>query len=295
MAKFNIYTYMFAPVVHTEDEPDFCEDFEQTIEESLVKKQEILSSFFEDDFKFNFRDSEGTYFHKWLVKQDGIFVLRIANNKATTIETNFKEEIIPNYPSLIVIIDNRHDRQVIAIQKSKAWSKTSDVANILQETFNSLLRPKYRIQLSINPKFHTHEFWKIVKDFPNGILKVTFHFPYPNLPAISDLVGEFYKEVALETNSEPSTTLSVIPKQKTVKLEETSFLLKNMIAACAASGKPIIMEPRGGAKIRCGENNLVEEVLSDVALDDLSDKDELFKSKMELLVKFLNKIKLVYE
>jgi hypothetical protein len=39
----------------------------------------------------------------------------------------------------------------------------------------------------------------------------------------------------------------------------------------------------------------VEEVLSDAALDDLSDKDELFKSKMELLVKFLNKIKLVYE
>ena len=286
---------MFSPVLHAEDELDFCEDYEQTIEESLDKKQEILSSFFEDDFKLYFSDSEGNYFHKWLVKQDGIYVLRIANNKATTIETNFEEKTIPNYPSLIVIIDNRHNRQVIAIQKSKAWNKTSDVANILQKTFNSLLRPKYRIQLSINPKFHTHEFWKIVKDSPNGILKVTFHFPYPNLPAVSDLVGEYYKEVAIETNSEPSTTLSVIPKQKTVKLEEKSLLLKNMIAACAASGKPILIEPRGGTKIRCGENSLVEEVLSDAALENLSDKNDLFKSKMDLLVKFLNKIKLVYE
>ena len=195
-----------------------------------------------------------------------------------------------------VIIDNRHNRQVIAIQRTaKAWSNTGDVAKILQETFNDLLCPKYRIQLSIDAKYHTHEFWEVVSSYHKGIKKVTFTFPYPNLPQISDMVGDFYRQVALETDSEPSTTLAALPRQTTVNLDQSSLLLTNMLNACAASGKPIKITPVGSKEICLGEEGLVEEKLSDAALKNLADKHDLFKTKWKIIIEFLNNIKLVYE
>jgi hypothetical protein len=101
--------------------------------------------------------------------------------------------------------------------------------------------------------------------------------------------------VALETDSEPSTTLTALPNQTTVKLDKGSLLLENMIKACAASGKPIKITPLGSREITLGEEGLVEEKISDVALKNLGDKQDLFKSKWAIIIEFLNNIKMVYE
>lgn len=296
MLTFVIYTFQFAPVLHPIEGKEFTSEERASINESLKRKQEILGSYLDEGFELEFRHGEDYYNHKWLARQDGIYVFRIANNKNTTVETDFVEQEVKNHPSCIVIIDNRNNRQVIAIQRtSKAWKKTNDVAAILQETFNTLLRPKYRIQLSIDAKYHTHEFWEVVSSFRKGIKKVTFTFPYPNLPQISDLVGDFYHQVALETDSEPSTTLTALPNQTTVKLDKKSLLLANMIDACAASGKPIRITPVGSKEIHLGEDGLVEEKMSDVVLKNFADKHDLSKAKWDIIVEFLNHVKLVYE
>lgn len=296
MATFVIYTYQFAPVMHPVDGMEYSDEEKVSIKESLEKKQDILGSYLDNNSELEFRHGEERHNHKWLVSQDNVYVFRIARNKPITLETNFEEQEVKNNPSCVVIVDNRHNRQVIAIQRTaKAWTKTGDVATILQETFNRLLRPKHRIQLSINAKYHTHEFWEVVSTFYKGIKRVTFTFPYPNLPQISDLVGDFYRQVALETDSEPSTSLTALPNQTTVKLDKNSLLLDNMIKACAASGKPIKITPLGSKEISLGEEGLVEEKISDVALKNLGDKQDLFKSKWEIIIEFLNSIKMVYE
>lgn len=296
MATFVIYTYQFAPVMHPIEGMEYSDEEKVSIKESLEKKQDILGSYLNKNSELQFCQGEEQYNHKWLASQDSIHVFRIANNKNTTLETNFEEQEVKNHPSCVVIVDNRHNRQVIAIQRtSKAWTKTGDVAAILQETFNKLLQSKYRIQLSIDAKYHTHEFWEVVSTFHKGIKRVTFTFPYPNLPQISDLVGDFYRLVALETDSEPSTTLTALPNQTTVKLDKGSLLLENMIKACAASGKPIKITPLGSKEITLGEEGLVEEKISDVALKNLGDKQDLFKSKWTIIIEFLNNIKMVYE
>lgn len=296
MATFVIYTYQFAPVMHPVEGMEYTCEERASINESLNRKQEILSSYLDEGSELEFRNGEEHYNHKWLARQDGIYVFRIANNKNTTVETDFVEQEVKNNPSCVVIIDNRHNRQVIAIQRtSKAWTNTNDVAAILRQSFNVLLRPKFRIQLSIDAKYHTHEFWEVVGRYYKGIKRVTFTFPYPNLPQISDMVGDFYRQVALETDSEPSTTLTALPNQTTVKLDKGSLLLANMINACAASGKPIKITPVGRKEIRLGEDGLVEEKMSDVALKKLDDRNDLFKAKWAIIVEFLNNIKLVYE
>ncbi len=61
--------------------------------------------------------------------------MRIANNKKTKLEADFNVSELDNHPSCLVIIDNRKDRQIIAIERNIAFSKSSMVADILQIPF----------------------------------------------------------------------------------------------------------------------------------------------------------------
>lgn len=49
--------------------------------------------------------------------------MRIANNKKTKLEADFNVSELDNHPSCLVIIDNRKDRQIIAIERNIAFSK----------------------------------------------------------------------------------------------------------------------------------------------------------------------------
>lgn len=137
MSKFQIYTYMFHPVMENQIEIPF-EDFEQIdVQDSINRKQEILSGILDEfandskqdrkPFSFNGDDySQRTYIHR-----DGITVMRIANNKKMKIEQDFNIVELENHPSCLVIIDNRKDRQVIAIERNKAFNRTEIVGTII--------------------------------------------------------------------------------------------------------------------------------------------------------------------
>ena len=46
-----------------------------------------------------------------------------------------------------------------------------------------------------------------------------FPFPYPNLPVISDMVGEYMSDLARRTNSEPTLQLKGQSKESVVLQE----------------------------------------------------------------------------
>lgn len=296
MAKFQIYTYMFRPVMENQQELPF-EEFEAVdVQDSLNRKQELLGNVLMDDknLKFMFNDVE--YEHKTYIQQGGIFVFRIANNnhRPAKVETGFKVVKLENHPSCLVIIDNRKDRQVIAIEHSGAFSADFPLAPVLESTFRHTLQQR-RLSVDVKPKFYTAEFWKVVDPLrsPKGIEYVKFPFPYPNLPEISDLVGEFMSEMALNTNSEPTLYLQGQNKES-LRLSKEDLMLLSAIKACAASGRPIVVKPKGAEVKKIGVESPVYEEISNVALEDLNEKD-LFDSKFQIIVKFLNTIKLVYE
>ena len=284
MTRFTIYTYLFKPI-NEPQEPDMFSPLVK-VEESLARKQELLGELFLKESKLRFTksrnnsDSEYKQFEHLIVAQrDGM--------------KDFNRWTEEDNPSLIVIIDNRKDKQIIAIEnRAQAFSDTQTVAHIMEETFNRRLWSK-RLQVQINAKYRTREFWDVVSEYDQGIASVTFKFPYPNLPEISDMVGEYYTELARRTNTEPKTTITAPPKEKAV-LQKGDLILESMIKAASASGKVIMMRPKGARKWRkIGLETIVQEELSDQALKGLEEQ-ELIPRKWQAIVDFLDKILVVY-
>lgn len=300
MAKFQIFQYLFRPIMENQAGLP-AEEFQAVnIQDSIDHKQELLGSVLNDfaceqDEQNKYYQFNGeTFKYRSFINQGDIYVIRIANNKKTKLEADFNVSEFDNHPSCLVIIDNRKDRQTIAIERNAAFSKSSMVADILQNTFRLKLLSN-RLTLDIAGKFHTAEFWQVRNssmDF-KGIEYVDFPFAYPNLPAISDLVGEYFTNLAKRTNSEPTLHLQG-QNHESVNLDPEDIWVLNAIKACAASGKPILIKPKGSQVRKIGVESRVIEEIADIAVKDLSSRD-LFDSKFNLIVEFLNKIKLVYE
>lgn len=106
-------------------------------------------------------------------------------------------------------------------------------------------------------------------------------------------MGEYFTDLAKRTNSEPTLHLQG-QNHESVNLDPTDIWLLNAIKACAASGKPILIKPKGSQVRKIGVESPVIEEIADIAVKELSSRD-LFDSKFNLIVEFLNKIKLVYE
>lgn len=300
MAKFQIYQYMFRPVMENQMGLPLEEFQAVNVQESLDKKQELLGSVLndfaceKDEPKKYYQFDGETFKYRSFINQGDIYVMRIANNKKTKLEADFNVSELDNHPSCLVIIDNRKDRQIVAIERNAAFSKNTMVADILQNTFRLKLLSR-RLTLDIAGKFHTAEFWQVRNASMElkGIEYVDFPFAYPNLPAISDLVGEYFTDLAKRTNSEPTLHLQG-QNHESVNLDPEDIWVLKAIKACAASGKPILMKPKGSQVRKIGVESPVIEEIADVAVKDLSSRD-LFDAKFNLIVEFLNKIKLVYE
>lgn len=300
MAKFQIFQYLFRPVM--ENQAGLPAEVFQAVnvQDSLTRKQELFGNVLDDlaceqnEQKKYYQFNGEKFKYRSFINQGDIYVIRIANNKKAKLESDFNVSELDNHPSCLVIIDNRKDRQIIAIERNVAFSKASMVADILQNTFRLKLLSN-RLTLDIAGKFHTAEFWQVRNSSMNlkGIDYVDFPFGYPNLPAISDLVGEYFTDLAKRTNSEPTLHLQG-QNHESVNLDPTDIWLLNAIKACAASGKPILIKPKGSQVRKIGVESPVIEEIADIAVKELSSHD-LFDSKFNLIVEFLNKIKLVYE
>lgn len=296
MAKFQIYTYMFRPVMENKMEIPFEEFQKIDVQDSLDRKQELTSEVLDNNEKLKFKFNTVEYAHKMYIGQNGIYVLRIANtgHKPAKVENNFKVMKQQNHPSCIVIIDNRQDRQIIAIEHNSAFGKDPSLAVIIQTTLRKALQ-NYRLTLDVTQKYHTSEFWQVVDNsmMSKGIDYVDFPFAYPNLPEISDMVGEYMNNIARQTNSEPTLKLKG-QNNESVNLSREDQWLLSAIKACAASGRPILIKPKGSELRKIGVDSPVYEEISDETLTEL-DQKELFDSKYNIIVEFLNTIKIVYD
>ena len=287
---------MFRPITEGQMAIPFEGGRQVDVQDSLDRKQELTGEILDDDKRLKFEYNGMEYAHKACMGKNGIYVFRIANtgHRPAKVETDFHVVTQENHPSCLVIIDNRKDRQIMAIEHNTAFGKTPSLADILQDTLRQALRA-YRLTLDVKAKYHTSEFWQVVNTSMTlkGIDYVDFPFAYPNLPEISDMVGEYMNDVARRTNSEPTLHLAGQNKES-VKLDPADLWLLSAIKACAASGRPILLKPKGSELRKIGVDSPVFEEIPDGALEEL-DLPELFDTKFQRIVEFLNTIKLVYE
>lgn len=293
MIRFKIYTYEFKPI----KQPAEGELFEPDVnwEESIEHKQDIFGQLFHKDSALKFkRGNIQTFDHLVVAIKDDIIVMRIANNSSLTHEDKFQKWEEEDHPSLSVIIDNRKNKQIMAIEvRPQAFSDPQTVANIMEPSFNRILN-NYRLELQIDAKYHMHEFWNVEALCEHGVACVKFKFPFPNLPEITNMVENLYKDAAESMNGEPTTILTARPKER-LTLEKDNELLDGMIKAASASGKLIMMRPKGQLKWKqIGTETPVYEELSEQVFERLED-GELIPVKWHAIEKFLDRIKTVYE
>ena len=92
MAKFQIYTYLFRPVMEHQTDIPFKEFQKIDVQDSLDRKQDLTNDVLSDNKRLKFKFNNVVYAHKMYIEQDGIYVLRIANtgHKPAKVETDFK-------------------------------------------------------------------------------------------------------------------------------------------------------------------------------------------------------------
>lgn len=265
----------------------------KTLEQLYNERHRILGDFFSGKTgDFALKGKEKEYGCKMLVNKDGVIVFRIENRKKYDREWHFEHTSELDAPSCVVIIDNRADsRQTVCIQnRKKSFDKPQKVAEILETALNRHL-VRHRLHVGIKAKYATSEFWRTVGLHPEGIESVEFHFPYPNMSEISDLVTEI-TSLARTTNSEPTLSLHGQNKENLTLSPDMDFIVR-AIAACAASGKPVLIKPKGKRRVEIGVYSPVKEELPDAVFDRLGEAD-LFDNLTPLL-EFLKGIKLVYD
>lgn len=294
MATFTIYTYLFSPVTRGSQADLFAGDAHFSPAEAYDRRHTLLDECFAEATPFfTLHMEKKDYGCKLLARHGGIIVFRLANSRKWKHEVQFKEVDDRDEPSCLVIVDNREAGiQSLCIQcKQKAFAQTRRVAALLEEAFNRHLRP-HRLRVGIQAKYHTSEFWQTVDKHAEGLDWVEFHFPYPNLPQLSDKVA-FIKHLALETNSEPSVRLTGQNGEKVLVDKRLEFIVR-AVEYCAASGRPVLLKPKGGRRVEVGTLSPVKEELPDAVFEKLGETD-LFDTALEPVSELLNRIKLWYD
>lgn len=276
MANFIIYNYQFARIIEPNEQLNirFTDGGTVDVEESFARKQEILSEVLHCDYRntVQFVNKRGwEYWHKQIVEpQDEVYVMRVANVRNLSITTEqLKKEVVKDYRNCLVIIDNRKGIQRIAIEKkTEVFRRSQTVAAILEATLNVLLR-RYRLKIILEAPYPKQVFWNVVKDYPKGFRKITFHFPHLNLERLSKIMDGYITKAREDWNSDLEFSFGA-DDGGALDLDKNKDRKEALVEGASGTGAFIIMYPNGGKKrIFCGKGQFVEEKLDNTVFEKL--------------------------
>lgn len=114
-----------------------------------------------------------------LQNQNHIIAFKVQQNATKKIETiDWQKKDEPNHPSVRVLIDNREDRQIIAIENKSSF-KSDKAFELLSKHFNVKLKAHY-VRFECYPLVKRAQFWESVNEikyrFGDFIKRVQFNF-----------------------------------------------------------------------------------------------------------------------
>lgn len=286
MSKYILYRYQFSPI-QSYVQSMFPVEAEKSDEDLMQIKQTIFAFLFGEDVELKFKKGNKFYNHKMLFCQDGFFVFKIANDKSVNLEENFTKCKHEYSPSCNVIIDNRQDVQIIAVEEKKNVFKSTDVvSSILQDTFSKYLQSN-RLSIDIRRIYDETDFWTIVAGNRDSIEKVRFRFSYPNLPALNKNVKEAIAEVAKSTASGKSEFTLEAQKGYSLNVSEEDSNFSSLVQMSADGGEEIkIKIKKLAAWQKVGDSS------KSIEIDDLDAtlSNELFEKTLDKLSGCFNKL-----
>lgn len=296
MAQFQIFTYQFREIRDSQME---LFGHEVNPSESMEHKQELFEQEWSTEKNWVFKAKDKEYNHKLLEHKDHIIVFRIANNRKRRGENNFEYEIWEDKPSCVVIIDNRHNRQQIAIQKNQAFRQQTKVAEILQWVFCERMK-RHKLAIDIRPRYEVDEFWNIVNKSPLGVSSLKFSFSPRNLPWLSGKVKRFFND--LNDNFQGESILEMKSLDNVpLKVDKTDDILADMLEVSATTGIPISIKLVGfKPPFTTGTETQIILTLEDSAIRSLDNPDRKYQTSItdpawDLVVEFVNENKLMHD
>ena len=282
MSQFIVYTYQFSPIKNSQTLFEESIDYDKIMNE----KQTIFSNILSSEIKY--QKGKRIYQHQILRQQDGITILKLANNKQTRLEQDFKTNIIKYGPSCNIIIDNRKDIQHILVENiSTSFTDTKTVVSILKDTFNAYLK-QHHLHIEIDKEFQQSEFWNIVDAHPLEITLVRFYFKYPNLPRALASVNELLASTSKATNSKETILQIKSNDSEQLELSQDNNELNSLVKASADSGSIITLKIKGYNKhIHTGRTSKTVEIDS----IELAAEEDIFNQAIDKVVSTLNSLK----
>lgn len=198
---------------------------------------------------------------------------------AKVFNKDFSENVIDNYPNIIVAINNDPDIQKIAIQNNVlAFQDCNTVSHIVQKSIDSKVKQN-NLSFYIEPIFDKQEFWNLVRKYPKQVKQVTFNLISPNLANISKNLQLNLKELYEDTNTQKTKVELNAEEESYLDIKENSKFINSLVDYSADGGGNIQMRVAGIRKAlhtaqSPSEFNVDEQLLKSCDWDKL---DELFK------------------
>lgn len=224
------------------------------------------------------RDGESTIetiLNDILSKHDDVYLLRINNNRPKSLVkeadtmTNgirdFEEIKEMSNPYCYVVIDNRENRHLLAIQKNPAFRDTSAVAKILENSINDLLiMEKIPIEVHLPLRTRSSEIWefcdKQCRENGDKIKRLSFAFPNQSRidprHRIPRAHGSYLSKLAeLSEYTEAMTTLIQMDYEEanTKALEEQANDFAQIFRYCRNTAYKLEIHFRDYGKYKCDD------------------------------------------
>ncbi len=251
-----------------------------TIEELLERKNEFFSEALSGTKSFV--DGRHQTITKRLFERDNFFLFKIATNRSIHRETKeFKGEIIDNWPSVLVTIWNKPDKQLIAVQKrTTAFSSCDAVVKLVMGILSNQLA-RHHLRIIHEPQFERQQFWDILHQYEGRVKSVEFEIVTPNMANISGTLPEDLKEFARQTNSTRNKLKIESDPEAPLHLEEGNNVLQGLVNYSSEGGGNISVKIDGVKKTYQTSNAVKEITLGEIEMQ--GDPEQVVQALKELL------------
>ncbi|MDK2982178.1 MAG: hypothetical protein PWQ55_2525 [Chloroflexota bacterium] len=230
--SFRLYRYQINPT--TKDiQGDYINGI-NSVSDLIEKKNDFFANAIKTIKGFTYNRALTT--HKlFKANSDTLFIIRLAPNrplKRTTKE--LVREEIDNWPELIIVIDNRPDKQYIAVElKQEAFRYTNTVANVLEANINKKLKP-FQLYIQIEPLFEKHNFWDVVNQ--GKVDFVRFYINAPNLANLSSSLSDSLKDTIKKTNADRAHLGLYSPSDESLEISENNKEIEGLVDYASGGG-----------------------------------------------------------
>lgn len=308
MARFVMLSYEFRQVQARNNQSSqqtlFPAIDNNVIDENFKRKQELFAKFFlPENFPQMFEYKNRYYRVGLLWQYNGIIVFQLEKQGWHKQSLDFQRKKIPDNPWIDIIVDNRHECQLIAVRKNTtAFKYQNTVAEILSENFTAFMLKHYGLSCTVRMQYHSRVFWDLYNRYykSNGIERLQFNLPFPNKDWMTKKIEEL-KQFGKERNG--AVRLGLEAAKGEALYFDHNEANKSLVNACSGTGVDILMKPKNHRMIHVvKEMNPVEQEMSDSTLQKVLSPDaqrSLFEDNdltaYTRTAEFLNKCQQYYE